>query len=540
MSTFAIDARRALRILIVTCLGLGLAAWTAPTVDQVNGLLRRAETNLNSVSQNVKGRTEPPKGSAGKLLAQRLQQVGTDLAPAKELLEQIPAGTEGLEEVTAKYTAMAEEYNRLVAFFNGSDAPATPAADSGGTKLDYQQEEILKGAQFNLREVEGNAKQLTESTEKLRAVEDQLSIDYREVAGLLGVVENAQRKSGFVSDALAKLPEDGQGVPETRQRQVNADAQVVTAADYLKPLNAQLQKIIDPASYPEFDADYKRLRELAMMYARPEMLETERELAAETFKQAGAAYDECIRIAQKYARLLQQQTEQSKSLEGVGNGFLGNHAAFLAAAETAKGTLPDAIRADLAQAQQYADDAVAQQKPLWFTGGVPQTMGFAAEKVALLTALDEAGGRAMQGELEQTQQKIKRQADALRDLIIRENKMPEDRFAGEDRDKAIAVAIDAWKHQEKDFKVLKVRIPAEAWARETKWTYSNGTWYFSDRSKLQVRLLIADKDDKKLAIDRAINVWKDHQKGDTMIGVPLWGLDHELQPNDYMLRSNIK
>ena len=67
-----------------------------------------------------------------------------------------------------------------------------------------------------------------------------------------------------------------------------------------------------------------------------------------------------------------------------------------------------------------------------------------------------------------------------------------------------------------------------------------GTWYFSDRSRLQVRLLVADHENPDLAIDRPINVIKDHQTGDTMIGVPLWGFDDELQPSSYMLRSKIK
>ncbi|MFI4892096.1 MAG: hypothetical protein ACIAQ0_01480, partial [Phycisphaerales bacterium JB058] len=104
----------------------------------------------------------------------------------------------------------------------------------------------------------------------------------------------------------------------------------------------------------------------------------------------------------------------------------------------------------------------------------------------------------------------------------------------------IETAISGWTVQQEKFDLLAVRIPAEQWARETKWTYSNGTWYFSDRSKLQVRLIVADHENPELAIDRAINVWKDHQKGDSMIGVPLRGFEDELQPNDYLLRANVK
>jgi hypothetical protein len=539
MSIVAFSTTRALRIMVAIALGLGFASAASADLTKVNSHLQRAETNLESVASNVANRTTPPTGSAGKLLANRLQQALDDLNPAKALLEKVPAGTAGREEAAARYEAAAKEYNRLRAFLTGSDA-APPPQQTGGTRLSYQQEEVLSGARFNLREVEGAANQLTAALETLRKVEDPLAIDFREVNGLLSVVENAKRKSGFVQEALKKLPADGVGVPEVRQQLVNADAKVVTAADFLNPLNATLQKLIDPAQYPEFDADQKRLRELSIMFHDPMILQTDRVLAAETYNQAEAAKAECIRIAQKYARLMQQRTDQGKAIEGVGNGFLSNLDEFLAEAEAREAVLPDEIREDMRTAMGYAAEAVAQQKPMWFTGGIPQTMGFAEERVALLTALNEQAGERMGAELEQTRKQLKAQADSLRELIIRENKLPMDAFQGEDRDKAIKTALSAWKVQQDDFKVLAVRIPAEHWARETKWSYSNGTWYFSDRSRLQVRLIVADHENPELAIDRPINVWKDHQKGDSMIGTPLDGFGDTLQPSDYMLRSNIK
>ncbi len=509
----------------------------ADDVDRANGLLRRAEVNLESVASSLKGRTSPPRGSAAKLLAQRLEMALNDLTPAKELLEKAPADAAGRAEAVERYTAAANEYNRLRAILTGSDEPAEPDT---GTKLDYKQEELLSNARFHIREVEGNAQVLTEQTEKMRIVEDQLSINFRDVNALLKIIANARRKTGFANDALVQLPADGKGVSEARQQLVNADAKVTIANDYLTPLDAQLDKLIDPANYPDLAADHKRLRELSVMFARPEILETDLSLAAETFAQAQPAHDECLRIARKYARLMQQRTGEGEALEGVGNGFLANHADFMAAAQQKEADLPGQIREDLATAARYADEAVAAQKPLWFTGGIPQVMGFADEKITLLTALDERSGAAMREHYEETKATIQKQADSLRELIIRENTMPADNFQGDDRDKAIKTAISGWTVQQEEFDLLKVRIPAEAWARETKWTYSNGTWYFSDRSRLQVRLLVADKDNPELAIDRPINVWKDHQKGDSMIGVPLYGIDDELQPHSYMLRSKVK
>lgn len=511
-------------------------AWA--DVDKVNGLLRRAEANLQSVSASLGNRTTPPRGSAGKVLANRLEQVLGDLNPAKDLLASIPAGTEGRDEAAARYKVAAEEYNRLRAIMTGSDAPSEPAPT--GTALNYQQKDLLSNAEFHLREVEANAQQLTDALDRLRAVEDRLSIDYREVNGLRGIVENARRKTGFARDAIDQLPADGRGVAEVSQRVVNADAKVSVVADFLAPLHAELQDLINPANYPEFESDRARLRELSVMFNDPMRLQNDREFAAQVLQQSDAAKDECVRIAQKYARLMQQQTEQGKTIEGVGNGFLQNHAEFLAAAEAEKASLPASIAADLAEARRMAEEAAANQQPLWFTGGIPQQMGFAEDKLKLLTALDAAQGAAQRAAVDETRAYLKQQADSLRELIIRQNTMPPDRFKGDDRDKAIETAKSAWSIQQAQYDLLAVAIPSESWSRETKWTYSNGTWYFSDRSRLQVRLIVADHENPELAIDRPVNIWKDHQKGDSMIGTPFRSFDEELQPSDYMLRANVK
>jgi hypothetical protein len=538
MRSGLIGTRPLLALLGMVCV-LAMAAFApAPEIARANGLLQRAETNLQSVAENLKGRTSPPGGAAGKLLANRLQQALGDLTPAKELIEKVPAGSEGRDEAAARYEAAAAEYNRLNGIMTGGAAPTTP--QPAGTPLNYQQKEVLSGAEFHLREVEGNAQHLGDKVTALRAVDDPLSISHREIAGLLSVVENARRKAGFARESLSKLPADGEGVVAVSERLTAAETKIGESEGFLTALNGRLQDLINPANYPEFEGDLKRLRELSVMFANPQILQSDRVLAAETFAQGEAAQAESRRIAGRYARLVQQDTEQGRAVAGAGASFGERHAAFMAEAGAMKAILPDEIRADLQTARTQGDEAVAGQKPAWFTGGIPQTMGYAAERVTLLTAMDSEAGAAMRAALHETETHLKKQADSLRELIIRENPLPADRFMGAERDKAVETAVSGWKVQQAEFDLLAVRIPAEAWVRETKWTYSNGTWYFSDRSKLQVRLIIADPSNAELAIDRVVNVWKDHQKGDTMIGVPLWGIEDELQPSHFLLRSRIK
>ena len=531
----------------------------AADVAKAASLLARAESNLALVDGSIGHLTSPPAGSAAKLAKLRLDQAFTDLEPAGKLLASA-GGAAGAAEATARHAAAAALHGKLTAILTGRPAqPATPSAEPaapGGARpaasdaasadkpatvrLGYPHADNLKNTLFTLREVEGMTAALTELLETLRPVDDRLSIDFRTTGKALGTIAEARRKAGFVRDGLAKIPANGEGVAEAQQRLADANAALDTSARFFEPLDAELQALIAPANWPEFDADLKRLGELAQMYGNAEMVfQTDRARAAEALAQGEAATAEVVRMAQLYARLIAQRTEMGVRIESAGDHFFSQHAGFVAAAEAQKLVLPGEIRAHLAEADGYANEAVQAQKPMWFTGGIPQCMGWVDEKLALYTVLDAAGGASLAKEVEALRKSLAERAESLRALIIRENPLPSDAFTGADRDAAIAVAIDAWKYQQKEFELLAVRIPAQAWTRETKWTYSNGTWYFVDRSTLQVRLIVADTENPEQAIDRPINVRKDHQKGDTLIGVPMRSFDEALQPNEYLLRTRI-
>ena len=559
-------------LLFVLC--LGSRATAAPSdVATANSHLARAEQNLELVNGNIGNLTSPPKGSAAKLARMRLDQADADLTPAGEILAKLTSGA-GVAEAKERHRKALELREKLEAILTGTPEPSPPptpepqpkpepkpepgpqpkpspapaptpeeppAKKEETVKLGYPHADNFKNALFNLRRVEGDTSGLTKLVDEFRAVPDQLSVPHRRSALALETLAETRRQAGFVRDGLAGIPANGEGVAEAKDRLKAAGDALDSAESYLKPLHARLSELIDPAKYPDFAADLKRLTELGSAYANPETLFREqRALAVEALAQSDAAKAECVRIAGVYVRLMEQETDMGKRIEAAGNGFLGRHEAFLAHAAEQRAGLPAEIRADLAEADRLANEAVAAQKPLWFTGGIPQRREWADDKLALYEVLDVEGGPALRSEVEAMKASLAKRADSLRDLIIRENTLPLDRFSGPDRDAAIAVAVDAWKIQQKDFELLTARIPSEAWSREAKWTYSNGTWYFSDRSTLQVRLIVADKSNPELAIDRAINVKKDHLKGDSMIGVPLRSFDEKPEPGEYLLRSKVK
>lgn len=531
--------------------------------------LKRVDANFQLAADSAG--TGTPTGSKARLSKMRLDTAAADMPQLRQWLSELPAGQPQVRQLAEQFAAIEQNIQQLNDRIAGKSAAAAPAAAAqvapqdapraptqeapptaapaaaaakqpGDTpvKLGYQMEEVLKGARFNLREVQGNAEALTQLMNELKPTADQLAVDYRKVQTAMNTLENARRKAGFTQDGLNKLPPNGQGVAETAAELSAANAELDAAQAYFAPLSQQLNELINPANYPNLTTDIKRLSELSAMYYDPMSLQTDRPRAIAVLTQAAAARDEAGRIAQEYAPLMVQQTEEGKRVEGTGNSFLSNLNSYQVAAEQERQTLPAQIRADLAEANRIAQEATAQQKPMFFTGGVPQQMEYAHDKLALYKVLDPKQAPALEKEVSAMEASLAKSEQSLAQLIIQENPLPADRYNGPDRVKVVEVATDAWSYQQKNFRVLASRIPSEDWSRETLWQYSNGTWYYVDRSKLQVQLIVADEKNEKQAVILPINIWKDHQKGDSMIGTPLYSGDEKLQPSSYMLRDKVK
>jgi len=540
----------ALRCSVLLALILSLPVLAQQLSGEQQGKLNAVVSGLNQVKTNLKlaqdsagPGTEVPQGSKAKLSRMRLDTAAVNMPQLKQWLAELPADAAAVKPVAAEFSATEQAIAALDARLSGESAAlpaATPAATATAVRLSYQQEEVLKGAQYNLNEVEGYAAALTHLVGELKPQTDQMAIDYRQVQTGMNTIDTARLKAGFTRDDLDKLPADGQGVAQTAGGLKAALSEIDTAETYLKPLSVALSKSIDPANYPNLQADLKRLGELSSMYGNPQILQGDWPQAAAVLKEVPAAQAEAARIAQVYQSLIQQQTEAGRRFDGAGKYFQENLQAFQSAAEQEKQALPQQIRADLAEANHIADMAAADQNPLLFTGGVPQAIGNALDKLALYSVLDPAQAPALAKELRSTEASLQQREKSLGALIIQQNPLPPDRYTGADREKIIATAVDAWKGQQADFTLLASRIPSEAWNRETLWQYSNRAWSYVDRSKLQVQLIIADEDDESLAIIQPVNIWMDHQKGDTLIGTPLHSGDEALQPGSYLLRDKIR
>lgn len=532
-------------------------------LQQVSAQLQSAETNYNVTVQGLQGGNISE--SRKRLALTRLAPVEASITKAAELLATLPAEDADVKTQQARHDRVAGAVAQLkAALTEAPAAPSTPAAPSApsapaapgtpstpaappapaapanpgaGARLNYKQEEALGNARYHVREVAGFAGALTQLADQVSKADDVSTIDHRQLARGMNTITEARRKAGNAADQLAGLPEDGAGVKPVADDLRTHLAAIDAAEKVIAPAHEKVMAMIDPAQLPELQNDLKRLSELASLYANTDVLESDRPRAAAALEQAEQAVAEHDRIVEKYRVLIAQKTPDGERLDGTSRHFRDKLAQFTSAAAQYRAALPTQIDADIAQVSKMADEAVVNQRPAWFSGGIPQRLGWIEDKLVLLAALDPQAHEAGQQKLATLRQEMKTRADSLREGIIASNQLPADAYTATDRKQIEEQASAAWKKTQPDAEILMVRIPAQNWQRETMWRYQN-SWYLIDRSKLQAQVIV--KHDDKLAVIRPINMWIDHQANDERRAFPLDEAQDELPPNRYLPLERVK
>lgn len=530
-------------------------AVVADVVTQLN----KATDNYNLAAKTAGPGTEPPKGSKAKLAAIRLESATKMLPPAAAKLADLPADNAAVQAAQKQYDAIADACAKLQERLNGKpapptpkqpaptdpvkpntpDKPAPPAAE--GVKLDYKQEKLLKDARFHLNELEGFNKKLAAWATKAAAVKDKSTIQWSDAQAIGELVAKAKTRVEYSGNAIKQLPGNGRGVAEQAGRRSILSEQLAGEMKKIQPIYAYLAKLVNPSTYPTLAADLQRMRGLSQIYSDTGVLTRDAEQSAAAIKQGPAAWAEFQKFAKVYGPLSNQTSEFGKQVRGAGMGFANRYKAFATAVQETKNSLPPQIDQHLANAAKDADVAVAQKKPLFFTGGVKQKMDWARDKTALLAAVDEPAGKQYDAKIAAAEANIKKKQELLRDDIIAANRMPNDNYSHPDRKVIEAKAIAEWKKREPNAKILAVRMPVENWKRKRTLWLRDRTITETDASHLQVQLIV--QHDAKLAVIRPINLSKDHTMNDQLKASPFDAESEkvsDLRPARFLLLKNVK
>ena len=267
------------------------------------------------------------------------------------------------------------------------------------------------------------------------------------------------------------------------------------------------------------EQDLEKLTAWAKTYGDSRLMEEDPAKLAEAVAEAPHVRDDVTRIAARWEPKGKDRAAQQVKFKL--DHFDRNMKSFDDRIARFKQEGPERITKQLDEAEKMADEAVAEKKPLYFTGGVPQRIAWADGNVNVLAAIDAEAAKPLQDRLAKVKSAMPAKESALKNEIIAANEVPKDNYRGPDKQQLIDRATAAWKEKHPDDQILAVRIPGNDWKRDTRWQWSRGNKAFEkiDRSKLQSQLLIKRASDPKLAEVHVVDLYKDHLSGDALSAV---------------------
>ncbi len=557
MSRLVLRAMATTLFVGVMCMGVGsVYGLDEALLGKAENEVKNAEYDLKSARESAGTAANPAKGSRAKLTTMRLDSAQKRLDQAAVYLKELPADDASVSSVQGRYDTAAAGVAEVRAILNPSAPPkeAKPVesapADAEGSgeaepapaptvpKLDYKQEELLKNARWYVRETTGY-------TNAVAAVVARIDADgpkpvHSEIRDGLATVETAKKKHALAADYIAQLPAGHPQVQPVADQVTEAAALIGAQESRLRAVDVELAKLTGMEHYPNYDADFKLMQDLAGRYRSFGFTVQQPEKLAQVVQEDGQVLAEITRIAKTYVPLVEQKTDAGDQMERIFNHFQSSRNEFAAELVEYKKTLPAAFEADLKEAMDIADQGVAEQKPMFFgeNSGIEQRFGWAETKLLVLRAFGEEEAKPYVTRLAEVRAQVREQAKSLEAKIIAENTLPPDRYTGGDRDVLVEYATKAWAEQQPDAQVLTACIPSQDWTRDTRWQWSNGAFYKIDASNVQVQLII--KHDDKLAVVRPVNLYKNHLKGDTVNAYPMDEAGEELQPRRYLMLEKVE
>lgn len=407
----------------------------------------------------------------------------------------------------------------IATFVASSDAQARqrsqkPAAPSG-PRLDYRQEKELKDAIGYLDEVEGTLNAIDEKTKGMQVGD--ASVPMQDVQNYVATKDKCVQRLGYAETRLTKLPADHPNVKPELERMAKLKEQLAATEKRLNELSGALGKVVEQGASAGYKADFARLKEIAQMFGEPQDLQTHPQRAIETIRQMPAAKKERERIEQTYANLLKQETAESRNMAGVLHHFDDNFGRYEQATNAYAAEAPAAIQDDIDQVLKMADDAVKNQRHLYFgeQGGVKQRLGIAQTHYDVFAAIapDSAATVTAKQNLDAARAKVKEMKASLNDAIVAANNVPEETYSGADKAQLIELVKKKWSESGVASPVLKVGINSQQWQRNTRWEWNrSNAWEKVDKSFIQGHVIV--KQDDKTAVIHYVNLVKDHLAND--------------------------
>lgn len=271
----------------------------------------------------------------------------------------------------------------------------------------------------------------------------------------------------------------------------------------------------DISNFPDYEQDVERLKKIYRAYKNPSSTFQVPEKAISAVVAFQDEYAFFKHMPKKYA--LPLKAGKARSLKTMLDTNARYMDKFKAYQDEYLEQLPGKISGALNQAASMAQKAEADNKPMFFKGGVAQHLEKANALLALLVAAkgeDAPEVIRMNEAYAVHKQKIDAAEKTMAAELLAGVKMPSDSYTGGDKKKLKKMIEKEWKSLYPSDDILAIRLTAANWSRTTNWKWNNSGWYKVDTSVLPARVVV--KTDEQIATIYVAFINKNHLKGDAL------------------------
>jgi len=495
----------------------------AASLDQSERLIQKLETETRSLKVGGEGTTlEKTKA----LLADR-DKASQLINTANTRFRQLPLANPDVraqydrvkplrDSLMASDKKLVEVHNELAK--GGAQPPPVSAPQAGGAasapQLGHQQRQSLKDAVYYLDQVEAILGELEARSKDMKVGDAGVRIQDVDT-----LISNKDRIAQYLTNAenrIRQLPAGHPSVQPEAERAAKLRTSLTALDKKLADLKSGLLKIVQQGGGSEYRADFARLREISQMYANPNVIQGQPEVAVDTIRQMGPVKVERQRIAAKFADLLQQTTAEARDMNSVLSHFDEVFGKFEQTLNQFVSNAPAGIDADIEEALKMGRDAVENKRHMYFgeNGGVSQRLGWAKTKLTILEAAAPGSPQtaAARRKFDSAGKEVKSMQMSLLEAIVQSNQPPNETYTGPDKAQLIARVKTKWAESGVSAPVLKMGINSQNWRRDTGWEWRTSAWHKVDISRIQGFVIV--KLDDNLAGVHYINLVKDHLAGD--------------------------
>lgn len=395
---------------------------------------------------------------------------------------------------------------------NNPPAKTTPAEGetqktNSDVKLSYQHKQAVDRQNSNLIELEAKVKELADKEPEIKYYPAKIEPGLGFNTKIESIIKDLE-KSG--------CPKEHKLVADIFNR---LEAVKVTIADLEKKLQPKWElydKYTNIANYPTYQADLDQLKRLHDKYNNSTGSFSNPKRGKELVLSYPDDANYFNALPKKYAPLINFKRPEGEVILTRMKNISEKMNMFHDAKKAYGEKLPGDIETGISKAVEMAKQAVADKKPMFFTGGVKQLMDGALEDVEMLETIkgkEDAGAIKCRELYTKTKAELDGMAKSMEEDIIAGTEAPKELYSGSDKNTLKKMMEDKWKAKYPNDQILAIIFSVENWKRDTTWSYNNSNeWKKYDNSYLPVRVIVKSSDTIASIYVAYIN--KDHMSND--------------------------